>query len=339
VLSASNVIIFKGKHCETTATGTLLNQLGIQLSEPMLFGLGAGLGFIYWNSKQMEFPFLGGRVKPDKLTKTLCEKLGLDYRPSETSSAKKAWDTVRAQLDSGKLVGLKLDSFYLEYFSKPIHFAGHYVAIYGYDDEFAYLVDTQQQGGFVRTSLKNLAAARNAGGPMASKNLSYVIELSSTPISLKNAVLSSIRENSMDFLNPPILNAGYKGIKKAAVELKKWFQKTPTIEKDFCTLSMIMEKAGTGGALFRNLYRDFLFESYTLTGLEGLQSEGLAYRKIAKKWTRVSALFEQAGMTKDIKFINEACQILEELSEYERNSMLRLSELPMEINNSRKARR
>ena len=45
---------FKGQHCETTATGTLLNQLGIEFSEPMLFGLGEGLGFIYWKMKTMD---------------------------------------------------------------------------------------------------------------------------------------------------------------------------------------------------------------------------------------------------------------------------------------------
>ena len=37
---------FEGQHCETTATGSLLQHLGIKLSEPMLFGLGEGLGFI-----------------------------------------------------------------------------------------------------------------------------------------------------------------------------------------------------------------------------------------------------------------------------------------------------
>ncbi|MCK5136774.1 MAG: BtrH N-terminal domain-containing protein, partial [Bacteroidales bacterium] len=33
---------YKGQHCETTATGNLLKQIGIELSEPMLFGLGEG---------------------------------------------------------------------------------------------------------------------------------------------------------------------------------------------------------------------------------------------------------------------------------------------------------
>ncbi|WP_316821928.1 BtrH N-terminal domain-containing protein [Pedobacter gandavensis] len=42
---------FDGQHCETTATGTLIHQLDIQLSEPMLFGLGEDLGFIFWNMK------------------------------------------------------------------------------------------------------------------------------------------------------------------------------------------------------------------------------------------------------------------------------------------------
>lgn len=49
---------FEGQHCETTATGTLLKQLNIELSEPMLFGIGEGLGFIFWNMKIMPFPFL-----------------------------------------------------------------------------------------------------------------------------------------------------------------------------------------------------------------------------------------------------------------------------------------
>ena len=40
---------FLGKHCETATTGTLLKHIGIELSEPMLFGIGEGLGFIFWN--------------------------------------------------------------------------------------------------------------------------------------------------------------------------------------------------------------------------------------------------------------------------------------------------
>lgn len=81
---------FNGQHCETTATGSLLRQIGIELSEPMLFGLGEGLGFIFWNMKIMDFPFIGGRVKPDVLTENICRNLNLKLEVSETSSTKKA---------------------------------------------------------------------------------------------------------------------------------------------------------------------------------------------------------------------------------------------------------
>lgn len=82
---------FNGQHCETTATGTLLHQLGIKLSEPMLFGLGEGLSFIYWKMKTMDFPFLGGRIKTDLLTENLCRNLNLKLSVQETTSKAKAW--------------------------------------------------------------------------------------------------------------------------------------------------------------------------------------------------------------------------------------------------------
>ena len=137
---------FIGKHCESTTAGTLLGQLGIELSEPLLFGLGQGIGFVIWNMKGMDFPFMGGRIKPDLLTRNIAGNLDLTLTFKETSSQRKAWREVKYLLDNGKAVGLKLDCFHLEYFTNPIHFAGHYVTIVGYDDKNAYLVDTAQQG-------------------------------------------------------------------------------------------------------------------------------------------------------------------------------------------------
>jgi len=146
-----------------------LAHIGIELSEPMLFGLGEGLSFIYWNMRTMDFPFLGGRIKTDLLTRHICSKFGLQLSVHETPSKAKAWQNVKQLLDAGRPVGLKLDAYHLEYFTNPFHFAGHYVAIYGYDDYYAYLVDTRQQGGRVRTSLESLALARAEKGPISSK--------------------------------------------------------------------------------------------------------------------------------------------------------------------------
>ena len=79
-MKIDNIKPFNGQHCETTATGTLLRQLEIELSEPMLFGLGQGLGFIFWNMKTMNFPFIGGRIKTDLLTQNLAKNRKISIR-------------------------------------------------------------------------------------------------------------------------------------------------------------------------------------------------------------------------------------------------------------------
>ncbi|WP_336960700.1 BtrH N-terminal domain-containing protein [Chryseobacterium contaminans] len=312
---------FNGQHCETTATGTLLLQLGIELTEPMLFGLGEGLSYIFWNMKGMDFPFIGGRVKPDILTQNIAKNLNLELTVKETSSSPKAWASVKEILDKGQPVGLKMDCYHLEYFSNPFHFAGHYAAIYGYDHQNAFLVDTQQQGCQVQTSLQSLALARAEKGPMASKNLYYTIKKSDQEFDLKEAVIIAIRNNTTEYLNPPIANIAYKGILKTSSEIIKWFHTSKDIEAEFGLSAMMMEKAGTGGALFRNLYRDFLKESYELLELKQLKTGYEMFSEIAELWKTVAQLFEKVGKTKDFKYIQEASEVLKILSDQEKEAM------------------
>ncbi|WP_431167564.1 BtrH N-terminal domain-containing protein [Tenacibaculum halocynthiae] len=312
---------FNGQHCETTATGSLLYQIGVELSEPMLFGIGEGLGYIFWNMKIMDFPFIGGRVKPDILTVNICRNLNLKLEVKETSSIKKAWLNIKENIDNGKAVGLKLDCYHLEYFASKIHFAGHYASIYGYDDQLAYLNDTNQQGRNAKTTLKSLELARNEKGPMSSKNRSYTIYKNGELPELKNVIKQAIQRNANDFLNPPIKNIGYKGIHKTSSEVKKWFNTSKDIKKDFQTSASIMEKGGTGGSLFRNLYRDFLKESGEITKSNELIIASKEYDYIAKKWKNVSDLFNEIGETKNIKYVNDVSKILIELSEKEKKAM------------------
>jgi len=329
----SNLKPFDGQHCETTATGTLLWQLGIELSEPMLFGLGEGLSFIYWNMKTMDFPFLGGRIKTDLLTKNLCKNLNLELSVRETTSKTKAWQQVKQLLDKGQIVGLKLDAYYLEYFTNPFHFAGHYVAIYGYDNQNAFLVDTRQQGGKVKTSLDSLALARAEKGPMASNNLYYTIQRTSEDFDLKKTIISAIVNNANEYLNPPITNISYRGIVKTSQELIKWFNKSKDIAAEFKMAANLMEKAGTGGALFRNLYRDFLKESYDLLQIEQLDEAHQEFVEIALLWGSVSNLFYEISEIPRGEYIQQASEILKILAVKEKKVMERLGMLNGDPNN------
>lgn len=323
-MKIQNVKPFVGQHCETTATGTLLNQIGLEFSEPMLFGIGEGLGYMIWKMKSLGFPFIGGRIKTDVLTENICKNLHLKLEVKETSSLKKAWKNIEEPLSNGKAVGLKLDCYHLDYFTKKIHFAGHYAAMYGYDDKLAYLVDTDQQGGQVKTSLDNLALARNEKGPMSSRNKSYTIQQTEKLPDLNQTIKEAIVRNATDYLNPPIKNFGYKGIEKTVTEIEKWFQTSKDIASEFQTSAMLMERAGTGGALFRNLYRDFLKESAERHGIPGVQQGYLHFKEIATLWTEISNLFLKIGETKDKKYLNQASEIFIELSVKEKQAMEQL---------------
>lgn len=310
-----------GQHCETTATGSLLRQLDIKLSEPMLFGLGEGLGFIYWNMKFMDFPFIGGRVKPLALSRSLVKNLNVELEIKETTSIKKAWSNVTENIEKGKAVGLQLDCYHLDYFTNKIHFAGHFVAMYGYDNEYAYLIDTKQQGGLVKTSLANLEKARNEKGAMSAKNLMYVLSEKNDKYNITESIQTAVANNVTEYLNPPIKNLGYKGILKTSVEIKKWFKNSKNIKYEFATTAMLMERAGTGGALFRNMYRDFLKESYEITDNKSYKKAYLEFVHIAELWTEISGLFDKASQTEDELYINKASDILVNISEMEYSAM------------------
>lgn len=320
-------IPFAGEHCETTAMGNLLSHAGIHLSEPILFGIGEGLGFIYWDMKGMDFPFIGGRTKPDELTARIASRLNLTLTMQETASVKKAWSNIKVKIDCGVPIGLKLDCYHLDYFTNKIHFAAHYVSMYGYDDEYAYLTDTTQQGGVVKTRLDTLALARNEKGSMSSKNLSYTIEkINELPL-LAPVIRASISSNAYHYLNPPIRNIGIKGIEKMSAEILKWPSRSQNMAHDLCLAALLMEKGGTGGAFFRNFYRDFLKESMEICDDSKIERAYLSFKEIALLWHEVSTCIDKAGRTGNMDDLKQASELLLHIARKEKEAMELLLEL------------
>ncbi|MEU1936233.1 BtrH N-terminal domain-containing protein [Streptomyces coeruleorubidus] len=315
------------QHCETSALGVLLRHQGLDLSEPMLFGLGSGLSFIYWDSKNMDFPFLGGRVKPFELTRNLAARLGLELAVQETGSARKGWENVASAIDAGCPVGLQLDSYHLDYFTSKVHFGGHVVALYGYDEHDAHLVDTEQQGGAVTTSLSGLARARAARGPMTARHRSFTLTAAGKVPSLESRIVPAVTECADAFLDPPIANLGHRGIEKAGKLVPGWLRRTDAPRRDLPQAALLMEKAGTGGALFRNLYRDFLAECAQLLDSGHLRTGHRLYSEAAGLWTDVAALITDAGESGDEQYLGRAGTVLRDIARIEREAMEALSRL------------
>ena len=84
---------------------------------------------------------------------------------------------------------------------------------------------------------------------------------------------------------------------------------------------MLMERGGTGGALFLAMYRDFLAEATTIIDDDDLRLGHRLYAEIAPLWTEVSQHIEAAGETRDPDHLARASAILTDLADRERRAM------------------
>jgi len=301
---------FIGHHCETVATGTLLAAGGLELSEPMLFGLGEGLGFIFIRLSSLPLPFVGGRAKPFAVTEALCANLGLACTTVETTSKAKAWTVLEASLRNGQPVGLQLDCYHLEYFSRPVHFAGHFVAAHGFDDREVLLVDTAPQGSMQRTSRASLEKARFAKGPMAARARTWTIAPPKRAPALDVAIRKAIRANAKQYLTPAFKGASHLGILKLADSLPGWLKMAKRPADDLPLAALLMERAGTGGSLFRNFYRDFLSEAREhLTDARVKLGDAQAlFAESAREWAAIAASIEVSARTAEVAPLHDAAQ-------------------------------
>ncbi|WP_172381220.1 BtrH N-terminal domain-containing protein [Streptomyces sp. MNP-20] len=317
---------FSGDHCESTALVNMLRNRGIDLSEPMVFGLGQGLSFLYWHAKQMPAPFLAGRVKPDQLMRNAARALGLGLREQRTASRTKAESSLVEALDDGDVVGLKLDRYHLDYAQEDHHFAAHYVACVGYEDDRFVVVETSSLG-IRSTSRQSMAEARAAKGPMSSRNLSFVIRSGGyDPTTLAEACRASIRATAREFLRPPIANLGFKGIAKTSAVMRKGWDRLEDPGRVLGLVGTSMEEGGTGGGLFRTLWARFLQEAHGLTGIAAYERGATEYHRVSERWTAVANLLREADDSTAPAALDEAAAIVGELATEEQKAMAELEE-------------
>ena len=318
---------FVGRHCESTTLVNLLRQRDIDLSESFVFGVAGGLSFIYWRTKQMPTPFIGGRIKPDTLTDNLAQALNLRLAVHETSSAKRARQHLLDELDAGTVVGLKLDRYFLDYATDDFRFAAHYVACVGHGDDRFALVETQPLG-LQWASDASLTEARNSRGPMSSRSRAFTLTRRHGELpDLAQAARKGIRMAADNLLDPPISNFGVKGMHKVADLMPQWLDDLESPAESLPEISTIMENAGTGGGLFRTLWAEFLAETAELTGVGEFHEISDAYREVSNKWSEVAALVREAGVSSSREDLDRASKIVHEVADEEQRLMRRLGDL------------
>ena len=254
-------------HCESGVMSSLLRHHGINLSEPMVFGLSNALTFAYLPFVKMGgMPLIAYRSIPRSIIKTLCKNLKVKMKMETFSNREKGTKRLDELLAQGKVVGCQISVFWLPYFPEDMrfHFNAHNLIVYG-KDENEYLISDPVFENVVRCECSALTKARFVKGVMAPKGLLYYITETPEEIDYKAVIQKNIKKTAKMMLKTPVPIAGLKGIKLLSKSILKLEQKDEEYARLFLGhIVRMQEEIGTGGAGFRFIYASFLQEASEL---------------------------------------------------------------------------
>ena len=325
-------------HCVTGSMRHIYEFHDYPISEDLLLGLGAGVGFVYWHMKGTA-PFLGGRANVGRpgeegLEKTAGKRTGVRTESFRTSSPQKAEEAALDMLAAGEPVMVQLDMGFLPYFNLPkdYHFGAHVVVLMGYDPETRQVLIADRDAELHPIPLETLARARGSQyKPFPPRNAWYAFDFTHKRPPKPEEVRQAIREATMGMLKPAIANLGVKGIRTAAERIPKWPR---IINEDglryacFNVHIFIDAKGGTGGGIFRYMYGRFLKEAATITSDQRLAEAGEEMRVIGDQWQQAAHIFERAHASPEPSaLLSEAAELMLRIADREQAVWEQLREI------------
>jgi hypothetical protein len=268
-----------GNHCGSTALRNLLGFHGVEISEEMALGLGAGVCFYYVPlDNQSPSRFTNGRVA--RLEEQFLELTGMPLTIETFDGPEPSWEAAHGAVDAGRPVLLLTDLYYLDHYGSSAHFPGHAVVLAGYDDDCAYLSDT----AFTElqpTRLENLARARHGENPLFPL-AGHMLDAGGADLADPRAAASAaIARNARQMLEPALGEyEGLPALRKFAAEVGEWPDQLPDWQWCARFSYQVIERRGTGGGNFRLMYSRFLAEC-------GREEAGLA-AEAAARWTELA---------------------------------------------------
>jgi hypothetical protein len=270
-----------GVHCGSTALMNVMNYYGHQVSEALCFGVGSGLGFVYLHDRKFSPSYIfNGRSRG--LEPAFFENLGMSFQWREGDEF--PWAAMKNHLDQDQPILLLTDLFHLEYYRTKTHFSGHGVVLAGYDEieGNALLSDTERMG-LQKTSLSSLANALVSKMPPYPIS-NYWFPVDNIPLlDIGEAMKKAILRTADTLLNGSG-GIGLHAMEAMAQDLPQWSEAE---DWKWCARFgyQVIEKRGTGGSAFRQLYVEFLEEAARfLPELEAVNAPE-RMRRIARKWT------------------------------------------------------
>ncbi len=334
----TNCPALAGYHCWSNSLAKIYHHYGLPLSEELLFGLGAGLGFMYWEQKGSP-PFIGGRGNIKQFAQDIGERTGVRLAEKSTTSERKAQKVLLQQMEKEEPLMVRVDMGFLPYFDfgdEEYHFGSHTIVVCGYDGQDQVLIsDMDQQasglkaGFYAPMTLAQIGKARGSTyKPFPPKNTYLEFDFDNCRPPNNDDILSAIRQNSDAMLNPPIRNFGVKGIRRAAEEIVRWPNRfsDADLRANLFMFYIMVEIGGTGGGIFRPMYGRFLDEAAATTGNDLLCQAATPIYKSGARLSQAARLFEDIleGGELDVKIV-QAAELLHESAGLEEEVFAALS--------------
>ena len=283
----TNFIHHQSAHCENGVASNLLKFNGLNISEPMVFGIGSGLFFVYLPFLKVNYaPAISYRPMPGIIFNRLSKRLGLKIKRQKFSNEGSASKALDENLKNNIPSGLQVGVYNLTYFPDEyrFHFNAHNLVVYGKTDT-DYLISDPVMENVTTLTHEELNKVRFAKGTFAPKGqMYYPIEIPAN-VDLKGAIIKGIKNTCRDMLAPvPIV--GVKGIRFVSRQIRKWPVKHGAKKANHYLAQMVrmQEEIGTGGGGFRFIYAAFLQEAAVI-----LQNEKLA--ALSKEMTAIGDLW------------------------------------------------
>jgi hypothetical protein len=303
-----------GYHCQTNALAKIYLFHNHPLSEDMLLGLGAGMGFIYWRMKfgKSTHVFMGGRGNTKGFFDDLGSRTGVKMKVVSTTSTKKAEAFLLKKLEQKEPVMLFGDMAYLPWFEFPeeYHFGGHTFVVCGYDGKGNVLASDMDQkasglkkGFYHPITLEQLKKARGSPHkPFPPKNACLEFDFTNYHEPSPEDIYSSIQQTVEALLQPPIKNIGVKGLRHSAREIEKWpgVFDDHDLRMNLFSIYIFFEIGGTGGGCFRYMYSRFLKEAAEITQDDRLSDAAKKIHRAGEMYTEIGLLFREAEVIDNI---------------------------------------
>ncbi|MDT8335424.1 MAG: BtrH N-terminal domain-containing protein [Desulfurivibrionaceae bacterium] len=252
-------------HCENGATAGLISHYGVEISEAMAFGIGAGLFFGYIPFIRLNnLPLTTFRTAAGSVFKRVTRELGVKIKSRRFRDQKLAMRVLDETVAAGIPVGLQTGAWWLPYFPDAyrFHFNMHNLVVFGKEGD-DYLISDPVFPEPVRCAADDLRKARFAKGALAPRGKMYCLDEVPALIDFPAAVKGGIRAATRAMLKYPLPIIGISGIRFLAGRLEKWPAKLGEAKAllHLGQLIRMQEEIGTGGAGFRFIYGAFLQEA------------------------------------------------------------------------------